>query len=298
MVLAAVVLAPVPGRGEWLKVLQDFGHAPAFGCVALVALLWLRTTPLTARWQYLGAWGLTLLLGIATEAAQFFVARDPSWLDLRSDAIGAAAFLGVVAACDSRLRRSVRMACVLVALAVAVVQTLPVVIMLRAYERRSSSYPVLSAFADVRDLYFLRPQWAHLDIVPLPEIFAAGPGETALHVGFTPGAWPGLSHIEPSPDWRGFRTLILEVANPGDAPLALTLRAHDVHHDNEFTDRLNRSFEVPAMSRNELRIPIADIASAPRGRSMDLEHMAGYTLFRNPGSTAEEMYLISLRLAR
>lgn len=116
MVLAIVVLAPVPGRGEWLKVLQDFGHAPAFGCVALVALLWFRTTPLSARGQYLGAWGLTVLLGMATEAAQFVVARDPSWLDLRSDAIGAAALLGVVAACDSRLRRSVRMACVLAAL--------------------------------------------------------------------------------------------------------------------------------------------------------------------------------------
>lgn len=298
LVLTIVVLVPVPGRGEWLKVLQDFGHAPAFGCVALVVLLWTRSLPLAAGWQYIGAWGLALLLGLATEAAQWLVARDPSWLDLRSDAIGAAAFLGIVAAGDRRLRHSARVICVVVALAVAVIQTLPVVDMLRAYERRSHSYPELLAFADARDRYFLRPQWARLDIMPLPANLATRSGEIALHVHFTPGPWPGLSHIEPSPDWRGFRSLVLEIANPGDVPLALTLRAHDVHHDNEFTDRLNRSFDVPAMSRDELRIPLADIVAAPRGRSMDLEHMAGFTLFRSPGSTATQMYVISLRLVR
>src|SRR5688572_20168691 len=82
ILLAAVVFVPVPGRGQWLKVLQDFGHAPAFGCIALAALFWVRTSRTPAWGQYLIAFAVAVTLGGLTELAQFVVKRDPSWYDL------------------------------------------------------------------------------------------------------------------------------------------------------------------------------------------------------------------------
>ncbi len=298
ILLAAVVFVPVPGRGQYLKVLQDFGHAPAFGCIAVAVLLWLRSSrpAMNAGLQYLGAFLVAVTLGAVTELAQFVVERDPSWFDLRSDAFGAAAFLGFVAAFDRRLRMSWRGAWSIVAVGLLIVHFLPTITMLRAYERRAAIFPVLAAFVDARDLYFTNPQWSLVDIRPLPDAYAALPGETALHVDFLPGDWPGIDFFEPSSDWRGFGSLAVDVVNPTSQPLSLALRSHDVHHDNEHHDRLNRLFEIPPQTRTTLRIPLAEIETAPRGRLMDLQQMADFLFFRNRGSIAKEMYLVSVSL--
>ena len=291
----------MPWRGEWLRVLQDFAHAPAFGCIAVAALVWIRTSraSLSNRpAQYVLAFVIAVVLGGLTELAQFVVKRDPSWFDLRSDAFGAAAFLGIAAAFDSHLRRWLRPLGAVIAVLLLIAHSMPALTMLRAYERRASAFPTLVDFSDQRDLYFLREQWSGIAITSLPSAYARSPGEAALHVTFLPGDWPGVDDLEPAPDWRGYQALALDVVNPTDEPLWLTLRAHDVHHNFEFTDRFTRRFNVPPRTRSTLRIPIAEIASAPRGRAMDLHQMADFLFFRSSDSLATEMYLVSVRLEK
>lgn len=302
ILLAAVVFVPVPGRGQWLKVLQDFGHAPAFGCIALATLFWVRTSRTRANasaWsQYFIAFAVAVTLGGLTELAQFVVKRDPSWYDLRSDVMGAAAFLGLAAAFDSRLRHFTKIGGMLLAVVLLVVHSLPAITMGRAYERREAIFPALAGFADRRDVYFLKPQWSTIEIAALPPVYASSKGEMGLHVTLLGGDWPGVDFYEPAPDWRGFRTLSMDIVNPTDQPLHLTIRIHDTHHNNEFTDRFNRKFEVAPHARSTVRLPVIDIESAPQSRRMDLQQMADFLIFRGPDATATEFYVVSVRLEK
>jgi hypothetical protein len=302
ILLAAVVFVPVPGRGQWLKVLQDFGHAPAFGCIALAALFWVRTWRSRANapvWaQYFIAFVVAVALGGLTELAQLVVKRDPSWHDLRSDVMGAAAFLGLAATFDFRLRRSTKIGCLLLAAALLVVHSLPAITMGRAYERRAAIFPALAAFADRCDLYFLQPQWARVALAALPPVHASGGREQGLHVTLLAGDWPGVDFYEPAPDWRGFSTLALDFVNPTDQPQHLAIRIHDAHHNNQFTDRFNRKFDIAPLARSTVRMSLADIESAPQGRRMDLQHIADFLIFRGPDATATEFYVVAVRLEK
>lgn len=302
IVLAAVVFAPVPGRAQWVKVLHDFAHAPLFGAVAVLLLLIVRTHGKSGRLspslQYLLAFLLACILGALTELAQIPLNRDASWLDLHSDVLGAAGFLALFAAFDGGLSATVRTLTAIAGVALLVFHSTPLAVAASAYAHRASEFPVLMEFSDRRDGYFVAPQWAQVSIRAVPQTWAARSGEPALYAAFSEGPWPGVDFFEPAPDWRGYRALALDIVNPTDVELVLGFRAHDAHHNNDFDDRFNRTLHVPARTRTVLRIPVADIESAPRTRPMDLARMADFLLFRSSGSAAEEMYVVAVRLEK
>ena len=66
---------------------------------------------------------------------------------------------------------------------------------------------------------------------------------------------------------------------------------HDLHHDQRYNDRFNRTLHVPPLTRTVLRIPIADIQSGPQARSMDLQRIVDYLLFRSSESQVGQMYV-------
>lgn len=301
ILLLMVVFAPLPSGSIGIRTLHDFAHAPVFGCVALLLLYAMASFPrlsgLPWWWQYSIAFSGAVALGLLTEVAQIPVGRDSSWQDLRSDVLGAAAFLALFAVVDARVRsRSVRILVAFFGIALLVLQSLPVAYGFLAYERRAAAFPVLADYTQRMDLYFVIPRQATIRHSLMPAPWAAETGEETLQVAFGQGEWQGLSYREPAPDWRGYATLALDLTNPTDMPLELGLRIHDVHHNNEFTDRFNRRFSVPPRTRTVLRLPIAEIESAPRTRLLDLEHIARLILFRSDTSTAGEMYVSKLWL--
>lgn len=251
---------------------------------------------MSAWTQFLLAFAVAVALGVLTELVQFVVKRDPSWVDVRSDVFGAAAFLGVAAAFDRRFSSTCRVGGMAVAIVLLVLHSIPLVTMMRAYALRESIFPVLAEFQSPRSQYFVNRQGTLVSIEALPAQYADSGDEKALRVKFLPGDWPGVDLYEPSPDWRGHQSLTLDIVNPTDEPLSLTLRTHDVHHNNAFEDRFNRRFEVDPHTRANVRMPMAEIEAAPHGRQMDLQHMADVLIFRNQGSRAAEMYLVAVRL--
>jgi len=295
ILLAAVVFAPVPGRTLGIRTLHDFAHGPIFGCVAVLLLLCIRGDErlqmLRPSMQYLLAFATAVVLGGLTELAQIPVARDASWFDLRSDALGAAAFLGIAAAIDGRLHRPVRALAVLSGVVLLGIHSTPLATATGEYLRRERAFPVLLDFSQQLDAYFLKPQWARIELQAMPSAWARQPGESALRLEFAAGPWPGIDVAEPEPDWRGYKSLVLDVTNTSDADLAFVLRVHDVHHNYELDDRFNRTLTVPPRTRSVLRVPIADIETAPRGRSMDMTQIADLMLFRAKSATAPEMWI-------
>ena len=261
---ALALFAALPASPIILAVLNDAAHAPVF---ALLALVLLRLLGSLTRWTLparLGAaFALTVAIGGTVEWLQSLIGRDAEWSDLALDALGAAAVIGGALAVAGRRW----LGCAIVVVA-AVSALWPLGEACCAYFERQRQFPTVVDFDSRLDWYFLRSRGVAVE---------SGAGCTAFRI--TGGAWPGITHVEPQPDWRGRKALLVEVANLGRDALGLTLRVHDAAHDNRAEDRFNRSFTLAANARERISIPLAAIAAAPTGRELDLAQVAGLILF-------------------
>ena len=304
ILLAAVVFAPVPGHTVWIHRLHDFAHGPIFGCVVVLLLLALRRTQkfaaLKVASQYAIAFAGAVTLGVLTEVAQIPAGRDASWLDVRSDLIGAVSFLALWAAFDPHsplqsapMRRG---AALLVGITLFGYLLAPIVQSAIEYSRRRSQFPVIADFSRGLDMYFTWRSNVVVDFAPLPPALRATRGESAAHVRFLPQPYPGLNFHEPWADWRGYSRLAIELANPAQRPLELVVRVHDALHNNEFNDRYNKRITLPAGARDVFRFPLEEIRRAPASRVMDLANIRGVIVFRATGLPPDEMYMSRLWL--
>ncbi len=302
MALIALVLGvTLPSRPKILEVLNDLAHAPALGAFALIVL---RLVRLWRPADKLGGYGIAFLtavgVGALIEVVQSFIDRDASLGDLETDTLGAACVLGFVAAFDRRLwsaapRATGRIACATLAILCGLWALLPLGQAAVAYLDRARAFPVVAQFAASRDLYFFSSGTARLSLQPLPDRWAQPGDALSLRVeSLANTLWPGVSHDEPQPDWRGFSTLLLDVTNPTETPLDLGVRVHDLTHNQDYNDRFTRAFELAPSSRAVLRIPIKDIVAGPVDRLLDLAHIAGIVVFKlTPAASDGERFYLS-----
>lgn len=307
--LALVVFAALPHTMRFFHLLQKLAHPVVFGAIALLVLALLRPTWRRSTCQlYLAALLITVALGAATELLQFFTHRDPSVLDVLRDSLGAVTALaawatGIAPRPTAKPAWPPRLAALAVALAGACVMLKPITIGLLAYGHRDLSYPVLAAFDSPLDQYFVSALGTHatgaagagLRRVAQPERWARAPGEQALSVPLAPGPWAGVSLDEPYPNWRGREALLVDLTNTAPTDLEISVRVHDRAHVYRYEDRYNGSWPLPGATRTVLRIALRDIEAAPRGRRMDLEHIAGVMIFL-PGSPANPPALLVNRV--
>jgi hypothetical protein len=155
----------------------------------------------------------------------------------------------------------------------------------RAYVHRNAEFPVLADFHSRLELYWTMSIGVNREIV-----------DDALEVKFGPDAFPGVAFHEPVPDWRGYKILVIDVENPGDASLKLGVRVHDRLHNRMYHDRFNRNFELAPKERRNLRIPVDDIRHGPRERLMDMAHISDITLFKARLQGSDRVRVYSLRL--
>jgi hypothetical protein len=157
--------------------------------------------------------------------------------------------------------------------------------MVRAYVHRNAEFPVLADFHSRIELYWTMSIGVNRAVV-----------DDALEVKFGAQEFPGVSFHEPVPDWRLYKVLSIDVENPGDAPLQLSVRVHDRFHNRMYNDRFNRNFELAPKERRTLRIPTEDIHHGPRDRLMDMAHISDITLFRRKSAGSDKLRIYSVRL--
>ena len=304
--IALVLGVSLPSWPKIFGVMNNFAHAPVFGMFTLVVLRLIRTrrSSATAR---AGDYGIAFVVAIGVgglvEIAQGFLDRDSSLEDANTDALGDGCALGIAAAFDHQLwrdkiRLAGRVAAAAVGLCCGLWALLPVGQAVIAYAERAAAFPVIARFSSPRDLYFIGSGTARLSLQPLPARWARPGDDLSLRIDFAAPVWPGVSHDEPEPDWRGFSALVLDVTNPDQIPLQLTVRVHDAEHDQRYEDRFNRAFEVMPANRVVLRIPMPDILTGPVGRPLDLAHVAGIVVFESSGaaSVGRHFYLTRIWL--
>jgi VanZ family protein len=289
-VLAGLLLfAPLPIRTTYLgRTIENAGHTPLFCLLTFGVIYALRAVPrIAGAWVYAIAGLVGAGAGFLSEVIQIPMGRDASWEDVAADVVGVILALAVYALFEGRsgFRRWHRLIAALVASACIAMYVTPIVRMARAYVHRNGEFPVLADFHSRIELYWAVTYGVNRSIV-----------DDALELELVAERYPGVSFHEPVPDWRGYKTLLIDVANLDAEPLDLGMRVHDEQHKHSFADRYNRHFEIAPRERRTIRIPLEEIRHGPRNRLMDMAHIADVTLFRGAPKGSRKLRIYSLRL--
>ena len=300
-ILAVLVFVDLPGDLIFLEVLQNWGHAPAAGLIALVTLYLLSGRGAGAgesHWprarEYVLAGAIAIALGIAVEVVQGFIGRDAEVEDAVQDTLGVVATLSVHAwlfRARLALRPGARVTLIAAALIAMIWATAPVAECAAAYWHRARLFPVLADFRSPRDLYFIR-------VVAPPverQIHPAGvPGlgdEPTLRVPYGDHPWPGVVIDEPQPDWSAFHNLAVDVSNPNASDLAMLLTVHDRAYIGGKEDRYDRRFIIPANQRLVLKTSLTDVLHGPRGRVLNLREIGRMAIVQDSPAPLPAFFL-------
>jgi len=299
-----LLLAPIGfGQAEWRRTLENTMHAPLFAGVAVVLAHRLRagSKDVGARKKaYVGAFAVAAAIGALGEVLQGFApGRDPEWIDLGNDALGAAGGLAVYALWKETISLRVRAMLYAAAFVAAVVITAPLAIAARHYWQRWRQLPELATWSASAGHHFMRADAADSGVALLPARWERMPGELCYYVSpVAEGQWVGAGVREPWPDWREYSRLSFDLVNPVAQPIALVLRIDDVRHNHEYSDRYNAPLHVAGESRVTLKVNLDAIRRAPASRLMDMSSIALVLLFQERARGAQPFYLCGLRLER
>lgn len=274
------LVAKLPTHPLILGLLNNAAHAPVFGALAVTLLALLRRRPgVSQAARYGGAWLLAIAVGGVIELIQPLIGRGAEWRDVLTDALGAAAGLAIAWLWEHRRAAAgwhAKLPAILVLAVSVTIAAWPLGEAAIAYANRASRFPTLLTDQLRFDRYFV-----HFRGVEATHVEPAG-----LTIRIVGRRYPGVTLVEPSPDWTGYQRLMLDLENPGDRPLTLTLRVHDRDHDNRAEDRFNRDLELEPRRRTTIAIALDEIADAPQGRALDLSGVAGIILYSS-GSRAD-----------
>lgn len=270
------------------RTIENAGHTPLFFIGTLFVLAILRHD---FRMPGLRLYTFGALIGAGagflSEVIQKPMRRDASWEDVAADCVGVLLALALYAFFDRRseIGGKTRAAALLIVAGCLTTYLAPVVTMVRAYVHRDGQFPVLANFSSPIEMSWIVGYGSSRQI-----------RDEVLEVEFEANPWPGISFHEPVPDWRSFKTLVVDVENPDADPLNLVLRIDDIGHGRIFADRFNRRFELAPGERRTLEISLDEVRRAPRNRLMNMAEISNVTLFRGRASGSRHLRLHSMRL--
>lgn len=266
-------------RGLWVETAFEFMHVPVFGIVA-ISLFALLGTRLPLRTKVAIVAGILVVLGLFSEAAQIPTARDASLGDVFRDMAGGIAGLLGCVAFSRELHRGQTFRISLLAATLLVL--LPVIVPLAsvslAYMERNRQLPVLFSSNQRHAVKFVRRNDAETT-----NIVDGVLGRSCLLANARTDRGPGLAFQDLSPNWGAHSLLTISLENTNSAALEIIVRVHDTNHRNgsqPHDDRYNGTFSLTE-GPNTLTIALADIASAPSGRALNLRSIDGIGIFSN-----------------
>ena len=228
-----------------------------------------------------------------SEFGQLLTDRDPSVYDVMRDLIGIIAGLGIYAGIDPRmkplwgkLRRGLQSGTVILSCILFAASLFPLVRLAIASVQRNDAFPVIIDFEAGWSKPFLQLQ--HAILTPAAE-------NQLSRLVLKPARYPGVSMVEPCPDWSAFESLTFVIHSSQPHPFQLVLRIHDKLHNQDHADRFNRTLMV-RHGENRFRIPLAEIRNAPVGRELDMARITGLTLFAVDTVQPVNFYIGPLRL--
>jgi len=302
----AVLFGQLPGDSLLWRELQNTGHTPLFGVIALATLGILRNVHPVAGNRPLVGYSMagiaSLAVAFLSEFGQLLTYRDPSVSDMIRDLAGVTVGLGIAAGFDPRMksfwhkqRHGSRAATIVLSGCLLAVSLFPLAHLATAYGQRNGAFPVVIDFKAHWSKPFLQLKHATLTRDIAPATWTPVSEQRLARLVINRARYPGVSMVEPYPDWSGFETLTLVIYSPLSQSFDLVLRIHDKLHNQAYADRFNQKLTVTP-GENRFRIPLPAIRNAPVGRDMDMTRITDVTLFATNIVSPVDCYLGPLSL--
>lgn len=287
---------PGDNAARSFKAFWDLGHIAVF---ALWSYLLLKNVKVFAGLRFPKQAGLllvfTLVVGIFIELLQYGFIRTPSAQDVVRDFIGTLMALAFFAPQRAALSKNVLRSFQISTALLVIGALFPFASAITDEYIARKSFPVLSDFESP----FEMSRWECRPGCSIVKGVATDRG-SSLKVPLATTLYSGVSLRFFPRDWRGYSFFSFNIFNESQEPLKMTCRIHDKWHrarGNKYSDRYNRSFTL-SPGWNSIRIPLADIASAPRGRRMDMAEIRSVGFFVNKLKKEMNIYVDDLVLTK
>lgn len=301
VIVLVVLFGELPGNSLFWRAVQNSGHTFLFAVAAVLVLLLLQDATELFRRSPLKLYvvaGLTsLLIGVLTELVQLLIDSDASTMDVMRDLAGIIAGLGIYAGADPYLqpywlksRKRKRIGIVVFSFCIFTVSLFSLISLSVAYMQRESAFPVVVDLKAKWSDAFIQTKHASVKIEVDKKSGADGKVKRVVRVELNRAIYPGVSMIEPYPDWSSFEILTLDIYSEQPRAFDLVLRIHDELHDQAYSDRFNRRLTVE-VGENHFRIPLYDIKYAPASREMDMTKVSELILFAEKPDYPLSFYL-------
>ena len=150
-------------------------------------------------------------------------------------------------------------------------------------------FPVLSGFETPWEIARWQGNAAHsID----DSIHLEGSSSMRVLLGTERYSGVGLEYFQKN--WKGAKGFRFSVFNPSKHGLSLTCKIYDQQHEKRrrrrYTDRFNQQYEFPP-GWTTVEIDARDIRNSPKGRQMDMEHIAGVGIFAMRLAHPQEIYV-------
>jgi len=179
-----------------------------------------------------------------------------------------------------------------VAIQVLIILTVPAV--LSGCHSRPAGDVVLYDFENDSDLD--RLNWKCRVLYALSPQHSAH-GKRCLRMVLYPSAYPGLSPRLSRHDWRGFEALCLDVFNPGEKALYITVRIDDKKDYPDYRDRYNHRFAIQP-GTNAIKIPIAGLTTSGTHRQLNAGTIERFMFFMVNPAERHALFVDYIRLCR
>lgn len=268
----------------------DLGHLGLFGTLTALSFwaLYDRCSKWRPRSVNCAVLGTVFLVGAVTEWLQAMVGREASWEDVGRNLVGAFLVAAFFNPGSPPLARPVRHGLKVVAIAALVWALIP--LMRTSYDeyQRYQQFPTLSDFT----AKFERDRWVatYGSKAELSRDLSEQTGRESLKVELGSDLYAGIALSSPFRDFRLYKRLHLKIFNPSPRVLDMTCRINDLAHDNEWSDRFSRPFDLKP-GWNEVAFSVDEIRHSPQNREMEMSKVRVLMLFRPQPSPTETIYV-------
>jgi hypothetical protein len=251
-----LLFAPVQTNNLWWREAINSGHTVLFFFLSFIIYpqVKARAPNSTVLIIYFYVLVIGLLFGIVIEILQTLVQREASLNDLYGNFFGLMAGICLHAAFTVKKMHHQKMIAVLLVLA-------------------SAGFLLLGITP------LMQLSWHYLERAnAFPEIIDFDSSWSSSFMHYDEGRYPGVSIIEPEPDWSGYSKLRVSIHSVSERDINLVLRIHDKTHNQEHADRFNMKL-LARPGFNEFQIPLNMIRQGPVERELDMKNIAGIIVF-------------------
>jgi len=276
----------------------NLGHILYFSLstALLLTLIEKKVTTWPPLWVFMSLFALVLGLGVGIEFLQSITGgRSPDMEDVVRNQIGctlAFAFFPQPQRSQHkdffRLLKTIAILCLLPAL-------WPVTQALIDEQTARFQFPVLADF----ETPFEKSRWMNTQQLNNEKSLVRH-GAGALRVQLSTAKYSGTTLFHFPENWQGFSLLHWSAYNPQPEALTLTLRINDTEHKQHgsaYDDRFNKKF-ILQPGWNDLVVNLKQVRHAPKGRTMDMQHIESLGLFVVQQDKPKEIILDHFYLTR